>query len=190
MAPLETKLIKSWAACSTSMIVAGRLIVHETPLRKTTTTVSSCSVLCFFCWCFLKCSDCMEILLTFAGKKQHNMHHLYTPGKINMKPKKKRVWKMTFLFLKGVMFFQFHLRFLESFKKHQSQGAPISGIHPPTTNKSNPMIGTYKEGLQQMCFFNIGRWLPVVFQMTFKEKSEETTKTQITANLKFSTSPN
>lgn len=52
------------------------------------------------------------------------------------------------------------------------------------------MIGTYKEGLQEMCCFNIGRWLPVVFQMTFKEKSEETTKTQITVNLKFSTSPN
>lgn len=123
MAPLETKLIKSWAACSASMIVAGRLIVHETPLRKTTTTVSSCSVLFFFWWCFLKCSDCMEILLTFAGKKTTQHAPSIYPRKINMKPKKKRVWKMIFLFLKGVMFFQFHLRFLESLKKTPKPGS-------------------------------------------------------------------
>lgn len=117
-------------------------------------------------------------------EKKQNMHRVVPPRKINMKPKKKRVWKMMFL-LKGVMFRFRFLRFLESL------GAPkIRMDHPPTNNKSNPMVGTYKEGLQEMSFFNIGRWLRVVFQMTFKEKSEETTKTQITVNLKFSTSPN
>ena len=130
-------------------------------------------------------ADCMEILLTLAGEKKQNMHHV-PPGKLTWTPKKKGFGRWC-SFWKGscsdsVFVFWNHFN-------SKARELPIR-IHPPTNNKCNPMVGTCKEGLQEMCFFNIGRWLPVVFQMTFKEKSEETTKTQITANLKFSTSPN